>query len=220
MGKSGKKTNGKKNVHPRDVITTVTSAGAISTTNYSGNSVKLIDIDGTPWNGDTGGKYSFEAYHIRLDNYFAESLFSWDYFRVAHVETTFQWRTQPTFGLIVGDLFYYIDKDDHIKPNITQMGNRRDLKHLTFSNERHTLKLNWKPYVVSNDTAESGVRYVQPRERWLNSGEHKSFRFGTLGVIYTTPNEEVQYPNGMAAVSIRHRVMIELKGQRSVQPSP
>jgi len=197
----------------------LSSAGAVSKTAFSGNSFKVLNLVGSPWDAGQDGRYAIEAYHIRLDNYFSDTVFeAFDYFKVVSCETTFEWRMPPKDGPIMGQMFYYIDRDDATIPTVANIGNRRELKHMMFTNEHHTRKVTWRPNLVTEEhLTMDPVNYVHPRGQWLNSGEVRSLRFGTMVVMYTTPAGAVQYPTYDATVSIRHKLTLEFKGQRSVQ---
>jgi len=204
-----------------DKLQVFSSAGGISQTNFSGNQFKLINATGSPWDGGQDGKYGFEGFRIRLDNYFSPLLFSsYDYFRVVKCETTLFWRSAPETGPVMGEMFWYHDKDSVAIPTLAEVANRKELKSKQFSNDRLKHKIVWTPNVISRERSSQEavpVDYIQPTGRWLNSQLSREFRFGTLVMLFTTPNAAVQYPNSDAAVSIRHKVWIEMKGQKSVQ---
>jgi len=204
-------------------IQVFSSAGGVSQTNFTGNQFKLLNTTGSPWDGGQDGTYGYEAYKIRLSNYFSPLLFSsYDYFRVVKCETTLFWRSAPLTGPVMGEMFWYHDKDTVSTPTLSDLANRKALKSKQFSNDRLKHKIVWTPNVVTRDGGTQDpepVDYIQPTGRWLNCQLSNEYRFGSLIMLFTTPNFAVQYPNSDAAVSIRHKVYIEVKGQKSIQVS-
>lgn len=212
---SGKKK--KRNGKPPAQITTLVSRGGVSKSHFSGNCFKTLDVEGSPWDASQDGCFGFDAYHLRLNNYFSDEVFSsFDYFRVKECKTTLSWKTSPAVtGMIMGEYFWYIDRDSLDTPGQADIANRRDLKDGTFSNERRVHHITWQPHVVQKES--DPVDYVQPSSRWMNTNEVSKLRWGSIVLLFTTDNRNVQYPDGFPNVSIRHQVTLEFKGQRSVQ---
>lgn len=207
-----------RNKGGKSTIVRFVSAGGISQSAFTGNQFKLLSITGSPWDGGQDGAYGFDCYRMQLRYYFADSIFeAYDYFRVVNCETTIRWRSAPLTGPIMGDLYTYIDKDADQLPQIIEVANRRELKRKSFTNECQTHEIHWQPYVISREGGGSSVDYVQPRERWLNTKDVANFRFGSLVILATTPNATTQYGQNDAAISIRHKITIEVKGQKTLQ---
>lgn len=221
MSSQTPRKTGKQTTRNNKVVE-LSSAGAVFSTNFTGNQFKLLNIIGSVWDSGLDGKFGFEAYRIRLSNYFSPSVFAgFDYFRVKGCTTVLRWRGCPETPPIMGDVYYYIDKDAEDPSsglNAENIGNRRDLQHRSFTNEVQTHKIKWTPYLVERDAPNSDpVDYVQPRSRWLNTSAYNDMRFGTFVMLATTPNANTQYSSNDAAVSVRHIITLELKGQKSVQ---
>lgn len=205
-------------------INEFTSRAAVGGTSAVGNFVLALDETGNPYTASQQAKYGLTAVAINLENYFGSSLFrAYDYYRVVDVETTITWTTTPTAGVaIAGEMLWVYDNDSRGAVPLETVANRTQLQSRMFTNNtlRHVLK--WHPYLVE-DTSTIGavggqLDYVQPRSRWLNTDNYANHRFGTIRLIGVNFSAFNGYVSIDATLEIRHRVKIETKGARSIQP--
>lgn len=222
------KRSGKTAVQPmQSSIARFTSRGAAGGSSTGlGNYVLTLDEAGNPFTGSQQGKYGLTVAAIAPLRYFATNLFAaYDYYRIVDCETTISYTTTPTNGVCVAaEMMYVLDKDSRDNVSLTSVANRSELQTRTFNNccLRHVI--HWKPYLIENSQtfgeAGSQVDYVQPRSRWLNTDLVESHRFGALRLIGAAWSGSNGYPSNDPTLEIRHRVVVEMKGLRSVQPNP
>lgn len=222
------KRSGKSPTTPMTAgIAKFTSRGGVGGSSPGlGNFVLSMDESGNPYTGSQEAKYGLTVCAIDPLRYFASNLFSaYDYYRIVDCETTLTWTTTPTNGVCVGgEALFVLDKDSRDQVSLSSVANRSELQTRTYNNTclRHIVR--WNPYLVETSetfgTTGAQVNYVQPLNRWLNTDLVESHRFGSLRLIAVNWSGSNGYPNNEATLEIRHRVVVEMKGLRSVQPNP
>lgn len=205
-------------------VVTFSSRGAVGGSVSTGNYFINLNEAGMPFTASAKGKYKLTTSALDLTNYFASNLFgAYDYYRVTDCETTLTWTRMPTNGVAVaGEVLFVFDNDSRDEVPLTSVLNRSQLQTRMFTNSclRHVVK--WKPFLVEDSRTEgvngSQVDYVQPRNRWLNTDNVEAHRFGTLRLVGSVFDGSNGYPSETPTIEIRHRVTMEMKGLRSVQP--
>jgi len=206
-------------------IAEFTSRGAQGGTSLVGNYFITLDEPGNPFTGSQEGAYKLTAAAIDLRAYFADNLFgAYDYYKVTGCETTVTWITSPTNGVqIGGELMWCFDHDSRVVENVALVANRTTLQTHTFTNNHRRHVIKWNPFLVEDSVtsgvAGSQVDYVQPRSRWLNTANVADHRFGTLRMIGQNWSATNGFPSIDATIEIRHRIVIQTKGLKSVQPA-
>merc|ERR1712137_4037 len=218
------KRSGQKVSTPIDgSITRFTSRGAVGQSSSVGNSFMNLFQSGNPYDGNQQGKYNEQILSIDLLAYFAANLFNaYDYFRVVDCETTFTWASAPeNGGPVMGEMLWVVDRDSRESEEAQTIANRTSAQTRTFDNCNLRRIVNWKPYLVEDSTTSgvvgAQVDYVQPRSRWLNSKSVDQFRFGTLRVIGQCYDGS-QYQDNNPILQWRHRLIIEMKGLKTLLP--
>jgi len=225
MGNSNKRS-GKPTITPQAPPTNeFTSRGAQGGTSAVGNYFITLDEAGNPFTGSQEGAYKQTTAAIDLRAYFADNLFTaYDYYKVTNCETTITWITSPTNGVqIGGEIMWCFDRDSRVVENLAFIANRTTLQTRTFTNNQRRHVIKWKPFLVEDsqtfNVPGSQVDYVQPRNRWLNTANVEDHRFGSLRMIGQNWSATNGYPSTAATIEIRHRITIETKGLKSVQPA-
>lgn len=72
----------------------------------------------------------------------------------------------------------------------------------------------------SSTIGETGKEkeYLQPSNRWMNTANVDDHRYGTIRIIGQTLDAS-PYSDNDAVIHIRHRIKLEMKGLKSVQPN-
>jgi len=203
------------------------SRGAIQQTNpaNTGNTFYILNENGNPFDGSQDGAYKSIVNVIDLSNYFDTTMFeTYDYYRVLRCETTFNAKAIPqNGGPLIYEVFYVVDRDSRESPtqaNLRDVCNRSALDSRILTNERPRQIVSWEPYLIEDsetfDVPGKQVDYTQPRNRWLNCHNAKVHRFGNLRAVLTVPNR-TDYMNEEAVMGVRHRLIVEFKGLKSVQ---
>jgi len=225
MGNSQKRSGTAAIIPQAPPVNEFTSRGAQGGTSAVGNYFITLDEAGNPFTGSQEGAYKQSTAAIDLRAYFADNLFAaYDYYKVTACETTITWITSPTNGVqIGGEIMWCFDRDSRVVENLAFIANRTTLQTRTFTNNHRRHVVKWKPFLVEDsqtfNVPGSQVDYVQPRGRWLNTANVADHRFGSLRMIGQNWSATNGYPSTAATIEIRHRITIETKGLKSVQPA-
>lgn len=211
-----------------ETVTMFFSAGGRSTqplfSDLCRNFVAVIELNGNPFFTGTQptravSKYDYNRIALNVSDYFVDNLFgAYDYYRVKNVETTFTWCHLNSDGAVNGELLTSIDKDSRDAENSNTYINRRNLSRRVFDVNNLSHTISYRPYMVDiiGQDEDSEVNYIQPLDRWWNTADFRSHRWGCMRymLIDWAPD------NTSACVFVKHRVWLEVKGQKDlVTPS-
>lgn len=181
-----------------------------------------MDLNGNPFFSGTQpngavSKYDYNRIAIAVGDYFVDNLFGgYEYYRVKKIETIFNWVSTPTNGLINGELYTSLDKDSRDAETSNAYINRPDLKRYVFSNRNPSHSVSYTPFMVDfvDDDEIDKVAYIQPQNRWWNCADFRNHRWGCLRYVAVNNNSNAYTSD--ASVFVRHRIWIEVKGQKDV----
>lgn len=208
-------------------VVTFSSRGALGVTApaNTGNTFYTLNETGSPFDGSQDGAYRQIVNVLDMSNYASANLFgAYDYYKVESCETTFYVKEFPTSGQpVFYEIFYVLDKDSReaaASNPLSEVCNRSALASRSLYNSALRQTVEWKPYLIEDsntfDVSGRQVDYVQPRERWLNTANYESHRFGNLKSVLTVPNRTI-YNDETPVIGVRHRIVLKFKGQKSVQ---
>ena len=209
----------------REAKIEISSFGAVSQSSTVGNTFWPLSDVGNPFDSSQDGGY--RQFNVSLDplRYIGAPVFAaYEYYRISKVQTTLYWKTPSDNGSpILGEFFFVLDKDSRTSATLTEVMNRMSLDRREFTNNKISHTLTWEPYLVEDsitfDVSGRVVDYVQPRDRWLNTENVDSHRFGTMRILAQV-HDRASY-SSEAVVGVRHKVFFDFKGQKSAQgPGP